>query len=171
MSGTNSTVEYRSIKGLPNYRVGNDGSVWSCKKGSWKRLRPSKYPSGRLKAVFNHLGVRYEIAVAVLVLETFVGPRPVDHQACHFPNRDITDNRVCNLMWATPKENKSHEVLQGTRKRGQTHHKARLTEDDVRNMRFLYSTGNYTYSQLAKLFKMSTVQTAIICQRRQWKHI
>jgi hypothetical protein len=43
------TVSYRPIEGFPGYRVGDDGSVWSCKRpgsraartGDWFRRCPT----------------------------------------------------------------------------------------------------------------------------------
>lgn len=32
------TVEYRDIEGFPGYRIGSDGTVWSC----WKRVYSKK---------------------------------------------------------------------------------------------------------------------------------
>lgn len=52
-------------------------------------------PSGRV-AGYNH----------VLVLETFVGPRPEDHDGDHI-DRDIFNNRADNLRWRPANENRA----------------------------------------------------------------
>lgn len=51
--------------------------------------------------------------INVLVLETFVGPAPSGHHACH-NNGDSTDNRLVNLRFDTPSENNYDLVRHGT---------------------------------------------------------
>lgn len=49
-------------------------------------------------------GTKKKRAVHLLVLESFVGPRPKGKQACHNDGNN-TNNRAENLRWDTPKEN------------------------------------------------------------------
>lgn len=51
--------------------------------------------------------------VHVLVLETFVGPRPQGMQACH-NNGKRSDNRVENLRWDTPSNSNRDKRAHGT---------------------------------------------------------
>lgn len=54
-------------------------------------------------SVNNH---SYSHLVHVLVLETFVGPRPAGMEACH-NNGICTDNRLSNLRWDTHAANEA----------------------------------------------------------------
>ncbi len=56
-----------------------------------------------------------EVAVAALVLETFVGPRPEGHVAQHL-NGDPNDNRLENLRWS-PVEEQAPERLRRRERR------------------------------------------------------
>ena len=58
-------------------------------------------------------GSRHWALVHVLVLETFVGPRPTGHQAAH-ENGVKTDCRLENLSWKTTSENIRDQVRHGT---------------------------------------------------------
>lgn len=68
---------------------------------------------------YGHLGVTLRSGGAIksryvhqLVLEAFVGPRPEGMVACHW--NDISDdNRVENLRWATPQENRMDTIRNG----------------------------------------------------------
>ncbi len=52
---------------------------------------------------------------------------------------------------------------------GETHHKAKVTEDDVRRMRSLYPEFNYT--ELGQMFGVSNVQATNIVTRKHWANI
>ncbi len=142
MPDFNSTVSYRdlrSVVGFPGYRVGDDGSVWTCwvlKKrpgrntgtirvlsGSWKRVRQFKWKNSdpqskhlRVELVYSRIKKKY--AVHRLVLEAFVGPCPDGMEACHFPDRNPENNRISNLRWDTKAANQADRIIHGTDCRG-----------------------------------------------------
>lgn len=57
-------------------------------------------------------GVKKTVRVHRAVLETFVGPAPEGHEACHWDDVK-TNNRLDNLRWATPSDNKKDQVRNG----------------------------------------------------------
>ena len=92
----------------PDYRVGSDGSVWSRKNnrwgiGKWRMLKLFRSASfGHMSvALSNKNGQRF-FRVHRLVLSAFVGPCPVGMEACHFPDRNPSNNHLENLRWDTP---------------------------------------------------------------------
>jgi HNH endonuclease/Helix-turn-helix domain len=138
VSADGSEVRYRDLAGCPGYRVGSDGSIWSCRitgRNSrtvqlcdrWRLLnvyrRPygSRYcvvclrpePNGRVRQFYVHQ----------LVLEAFVGPRPLGTEACH-NDGDTANNALINLRWDTSGENKRDEYRHGRRRH-------RLSPDDL----------------------------------------
>ncbi len=125
---------YREIVGYPQYRVGSDGSVWSHWSGRWKPLkllletcgywRVNLYEGGKMK---NH-------QVHLLVLVAFRGSRPVGMEACH-SNGKCQDNRLQNLRWDTKANNVADQYLHGTTNQGEKNGHARLTEQQVREIR------------------------------------
>lgn len=104
-------VEYRDIAGFPGYRVGNDGSVWSCRtkhgkpSTSWRRRAARDSGLGYLQVVLSLNGVAYSRYVHRLVLEAFVGPCPEGMQCCHGPDFTRSNNCLSNLRWGTREEN------------------------------------------------------------------
>ena len=118
----NTPVEYRAVEGFPGYRVGSDGTVWSCKNGSrgylteWKPLNLNVTVRGGYREVTlsrrDPASVR-RVRVHRLVLETFIGPAPKGYDGCH-NNSDRSDNRVTNLRWDTRKGNVADAVKAGT---------------------------------------------------------
>jgi len=59
----------------------------------------------------------------------------------------------------------------GDWRRGTEHHAAKLTPDDVREMRRLYAEGGWSYSQLGKRFGVNTSAAYKIVKRLLWKHL
>lgn len=79
------TLEYRAIAGLPGYRVGSDGSVWSSQRTRhWKRLKCSpSATTGYPKVDLSRNGVVVTRNVHTLVLTAFCGARPEGAVCCH----------------------------------------------------------------------------------------
>ncbi|MCX5786077.1 MAG: HNH endonuclease [Elusimicrobia bacterium] len=55
--------------------------------------------------------------------------------------------------------------------RGSSHYNAKLTEEQVREIRRLHATGQYGYHSLAVKFGMGSTPIASIVNRKSWKHI
>jgi hypothetical protein len=95
MAEGQSTVTYRAVLGYPGYRVGDDGSVWTCWRGKcppyqseqWRQLKGRPSESGRLRVGLYINGRQRWLQVHRLVLEAFVGPCPEGMEGCHFPDR------------------------------------------------------------------------------------
>lgn len=125
MSESNSTVQYRDIPGFPGYRVGDDGSVWSCYvikrigqrrvvSDRWKKLTPTIHrgrSEGRAYLYLNlhRDGKQTTFKVHQLVLLVFVGPRPVGFECRHLDGNP-RNNYLSNLQWGTPKQNGEDRV-------------------------------------------------------------
>lgn len=180
--GRKSAVEYRAVSGFPAYRVGNDGSVWSRWKrvglgrgtksvlsDKWRRLVPTKLKTGhRFVRLSPGSTVRY---VHHLVLEAFIGPRPAGMEACHFPDRDPANNRVCNLRWDTRTANRKDMVAHGTVPVGEGHGGAKVTAETVRSIRADYASRKATQVQLAAQHGLCQASVANIVHCRTWKHV
>lgn len=115
-------------------------------------------------------GKYHTFRVHQLVLGTFVGPRPEGMQCRHL-NGNPADNRLCNLAWGTPEENREDCHNHDRYGRGEGHTMAVLTEAEVREIRALYATGNVLMRQLAERFDTSLSNVGCIISRRSWKHL
>jgi hypothetical protein len=74
-------------------------------------LRPGPSNSGHLTVI---LGKHNTRLVHVLVLEAFVGPRPIGYEACHGLG-GVSDNSLLNLRWDTRSSNNLDAVCWGKR--------------------------------------------------------
>ncbi len=169
--------------GYEAYRIGTDGSIWSRhnrqkgKKdaklwflGKWVRLKCHIACDGYLYTAFQSpVNGRMRVAVHVMVLETFVGPRPKGMHACHYDG-DKLNNHLSNLRWDTPKGNGRDKIRHGKSLKGEKNHQAKLTEGNVQMIRKLRNEGD-SINGLAKRFKVDRVAIYSLLDGRTWKHV
>lgn len=190
MSEDHSSVVYRPVQGFPAYRVGDDGSVWTCwekidpningrcrgalyaQGTAWRELLPRFNRTGyRRVMLFLGDGTRVARAVHLLVLEEFIGPRPAGMVACH-ANDIKADNHLTNLRWDTPSSNWDDRRRNGRmgNRQGERHPAAKLTEADVGEIRSLDRRGIPSMA-LAEVYNVAYGTIRLIVTRKSWTHI
>src|SRR3990167_5666 len=158
--------EYKLLSDFPGYRVGDDGSVWSCKvfirgggQGLWHPLNPQlrrKYPRVGLWRD----GKLYWRSVHHLVLNAFVGACPIGQEGCH-TDGDRTNNTLGNLRWDTAKGNSQDSIRLNKLLRGSQKKDAKLAERDIPVIRSLI-TAQISKRAIGRRFGVShTVINAI----------
>ncbi len=182
-----ATIQYRPIAGFPAYRVGSDGSVWTCfsrtTKGNgkgrgsitiigstWRQLKTLPSPSGHLR-VRLYPGKQLRHQVHRLVLEAFVGPCPQGMEARHFPDRNPENNNLSNPSWSTRQVNQSDRVVHGTHLQGSRNHNAVLTDEDVRAIRIKYASGGVSAATLGTTYGVSEHTILTVVHRTGWAHV
>jgi hypothetical protein len=124
--------EWLPVRGWERfYRISNYGRVWS--KHQYGRFVVGMSMDGGYRVVkLRDEDRRGHVAVHVMVLEAFVGPRPEGMEGCH-NDGDPKNNRLGNLRWDTPAGNSADKKIHGTvPTTGAT---PVLTEDLVREIR------------------------------------
>lgn len=179
VGGVTMEVEYREIVGFPGYRVGSDGSVWSCKErgplgtlgDKWRRLKEKPYGQrGQyLRVQLSRENRLYYWSVHVLVLTVFVGPRPEGMQGCH-RDGNPHNNALSNLRWGTRSENECDKVAHGTSNRGSRQGSAKLKEADIPEIRRLLSEG-VSQTEVARRFNVGRGAISQISINRTWSHV
>lgn len=94
------------------------------------------------------------------------------------------DNRVDNLEWCTQSENMLHAYRIGLqfpsekqkrvtseRARGEKNNKAKLTEDDVIEIRALWPLDCFSQQEVADAYDVSRYAIKCVTQNITWKHI
>jgi hypothetical protein len=110
----------------------------------------------------------HTVYVHAIVLETFIGPCPEGMQCRHL-NGNKTDNRLENLQWGTPLQNAEDRDRHGTHSRGEKHHKARLSDAEVSDLRRAHSEEGLSYRVLGERFGCSAVHARRIVVGRSRK--
>ncbi len=132
------------------------------------KLQKSK-KDGYLRVGFRRGSVRGS-TIHRLVLEAFVGLRPVGMEARHLDgNKD--NCFLANLAWGTPVENEADKVKHGTICRGETSGTSKLKESDVIEIIRLSKTTTLTYREIGKLFGVSATPAYQAAVGITWAHI
>ena len=116
-----------------------------------------------------HDGSRVIASVHVLVLSAFIGPCPVDHEACHY-NGHRDDNRLENLGWGTRKENRADAIRHGTQVCGTRQHAAKLTETVIPIIR-ARRAGGEKLETLARDYGVTACVISEACLGKTWRHV
>ncbi len=103
-----------------------------------------------------------------LVSTLFLGPRPLDKEVNHKDGKK-PNNCVTNLEYLTPKENQEHATRMMLKAKGERNHFAKLTEEQVLNIRKLGESMNAKQVSIAVGMPHTTVWQIIA--RKNWKHI
>lgn len=113
---------WRKIPNWPSYSASTFGRVRLDSYVKWKKTKigiviPHSSDKGYLDVQLSESnGIRKSRPVHQLILETFVGPRPLGQETRHL-NDVKDDNRLSNLKWGTQKQNyedkKKHGISSG----------------------------------------------------------
>ena len=181
-----STEEWRPVLGYEGlYEVSDQGKVRSvdriidvarrsCRyrrelRGRMIRLGFSLSASSRERPIvsLNRGGKKGTFFVHRLVLEAFVGLRPEGLECCH-GDGDPMNNRLGNLRWDTHVSNVEDQRLHGTMALGERNGNAKLTADDVREIRRRYSMGGVTLTALGLEYGVSRPNVSSVIDRSTW---
>lgn len=169
-------VRFIHIPGFTGYAAGDDGTVWSClvpsKKsrlvGVWHRKSSWPNEDGYLfVALRGDDGKEHRPFVHSVILLAFVGPAPPSHEACHFPDRNPSNNSLSNLRWGTRRENMEDARKHGTLPSGEKNGHAKLSNLKSRAVRDLRLAG-WTQRDIASLFDVSQPTISAVDRRERW---
>lgn len=107
--------------------------------------------------------------IHAIVLEAFIGPRPLGMQANH-KNGIKTDNQPKNLEWVTLRENIAHATRNGLVPSGENHWNSKLKERHILEIRKRIQTGQ-TQGKIAAIYKVNRRTISKIGTRKAWKNI
>lgn len=167
----------KPIPNWPNYFADEQGNIYSSKRGQRKeaiivprKLMPSLDGYGLRRKVTLYIKDKAVTRnIAPLILQTFLGPRPKDHYACHGPI-GTHDDSLHNLSWQTQKQNMRDKVRDGTEQQGEKIGTHKLNQLQVRIIRryyeFDHSYGAQVY--LGRVFNVDKSTIEHIVHRRNW---
>lgn len=164
---------WAEVAGWPGYRISTSGTLLGKRGGPLAGFQDKNgyrcaYLGPRLRGA--------SIKVHRLVAAAFIGPIPEGMQVNHI-NGVKSDNRLENLEIVTPAENIRHSFQKLGRvgantnpAKGVSHHNARLTADEVKDIRRLYAAGIKQVT-LAERFNTPQTNVSSIVRRKAWAHV
>ena len=164
------------------YEISNLGRVRGCERRvlipatrsrgpTWKRIksqmrRPThggaNRPYPRVYLWRDHVG--FSKMVHHMVLEAFVGPKPIDAVANHIDG-DKQNNHVGNLEWCSRSRNNLHAIETGL-----VHFVCKYSPEQVRMVRRLLKDG-MSLVAISRQSEMPIGSVHNIVRRRTWKHL
>jgi len=96
----------------------------------------------------------------------FHGLRPNGQLVRHLDGNP-KNNRAENLAWGTSLDNEADKARHGRNLEGVRHHRAKLTEADVINIRSSSNTGK----KMARYYEVSESLISSVRKGKLWKHI
>lgn len=150
------------VKGFPQYQVSVYGEVHSHYRGG-RILKPAQ-SHGYLRVSLARNGKHHNALVHRLVAEAFI-PNPKGLPEVNHKDFDKSNNAVTNLEWVTRAENQEHADCKV--RRGEAHHKAKLTKADVTAMKQMRREGAI-HRVIGQAFGVSRETARDACNGRYW---
>lgn len=153
----------------PLYEVSNFGRVKSIRKNII--LKPSK-ASGYRQVMLCVDGKMKTGRICRLVAMAFIN-NPEDKPQVNHKNGIKDDDRDINLEWVTESENVKHTYthLKRVPIHGQTHNKAKLTDEQVREIRGKYIPYKYSYAVLGREYGVDQSTIHLLIKGQNWKYL
>ncbi|UUV46403.1 HNH endonuclease [Bacillus phage vB_BanS-Thrax3] len=164
---------WKPLKGIiecgDNYEISNLGRLKSLTRNTIMKCQVSD--RGYLKVKLYYQGKTKTCRIHRLVALAFVNNPDKKPEVNHKDGNKL-NNRFDNLEWSTRMDNIKHSFDMNLNKtKGEGNHHAKITEDDVREIRKLYKTGRYTQRELEKIFGINHSTIGCITRGETWKHV
>ena len=149
----------------PDYLISKEGQIWSTKSNRF--LVPWLTAKGYRTVELYHPSKVITRTLHRLVLETFVGDRPLDMQCCHLDGNK-ENNNLRNLSWGSPvtnrKDSKRHCLEEGLK-----FCNSKLSPKEIKEIRNLSDLG-IVQKKIAKQFNLNQSQVSRIVtgKRNSW---
>lgn len=104
--------KFVQIPGYQDYKISNLGYVISYKNKKPKVLAISSYPNGYQFVTLSNNGTSKGVLLHRLVLMSFCPVEGMEKLQVNHKDCDRTNNRLDNLEWSTPQENRDYRDRQ-----------------------------------------------------------
>lgn len=171
--------DWKHIEGSDNYYIDITGRVVGPTR---KILTPWLQKRGGYPAVKLFINGAWSTkCVHMLVALTFIGPMPEGLEVCHKDGNPLNCHAT-NLYWGTRTENVQDMLRHSTwakthpNSQGSLHHMAKLTEEDIKDIRRRYIKGvnQHNRGNSVLLADEYAIEPAYICKivnKDVWQHI
>ena len=162
----------KKIEGYDGYFISDEGEVFSSKYKEMRLLKHRINRNGRPYVNLSKNGKQKSFEIHRLVAKYFLSNYDSSLEVNHIDGVK-TNNCVNNLEMVTRKENINHAFLNNLKINpvGEEHWDAKLTEQEVKEIREKYVPYVYGAKRLAKEYGVTDGCIKFILKRKTWKHI
>jgi hypothetical protein len=153
---------------ITNYGVYPDGSIRNLKTNRVLKAHVKSDGYVRVSLSINSKTIKFYVhrLVAIAYLDN-----PENLPCVNHLDNDKLNNCFYNLEWTTQKANIEHKVKCNRQAKGEMCASAKLTENQVLEIRKLYAAGNISQRGLAKKYSVDQRLIWSIIHKETWKHI
>lgn len=186
----NTQETWKDIPGFPGYQASDFGNIRSVSRNvaHYSRLGPKSGVRKIVGRVLKQKRIKNRYPFIILCLDgkpitcsvhrlvalTFI-PNPDCKPQVNHRDGNKQNNRKDNLEWVTNSENANHAFQVLGRKSfppcGENNHYAKLSTDDVRQIRAWWKTGDVTQTALASKWGITSGHIFDIVHGFSWKHV
>jgi len=161
-------ARFNTIKGYKGlYKISTDGLVYSIRNKI--NLKPNLIGNGYESVILCKDKIQERACVHRLVAEKFIPNTNNKPQVNHIDGNKL-NNCVDNLEWCTAKENLYHARENGLiNQNGEDSSSAKLTNEDVVNIRRLYSKGFFSQKLIANKYNVTQSNINKIVNNKTFK--
>lgn len=157
---------WRSIPGFPLYIISSWGKVQNQKTGLV--LKPGLVKGYEIVSLCRDGEVK-TVRVHRVVADVFLGPAPFQNALVAHNDGTRANNVVRNLRWASGLENQRDRVRHKTNVRGSDVFGAKLSEEQIPNIRVRIARGE-TYQSIADDYGVDKGTIFHIKKGKTWRH-
>jgi hypothetical protein len=157
--------QWKPIIGFESiYEVSDHGNVRSIKLGKLKKISLDKTTNRQFLNLWKN-NKQNVVRIHKLVLEAFVGQCPNGLECCHNDGNSL-NNHLSNLRWDTHTSNIHDRIKHGTSNRGERCGTAKLTLEQVRQIR----TDTRLQRIIASEYNIAESMISRIKNGERWQH-
>lgn len=167
-------MEWRAVARAPRFEVSECGDLRLADGG--RRLRGFIDADGYLRYALKGCEKVGAVGAHILVAEAFLGPAPsAAHEVAH-ENGSRLLNHHSNLRWKLPVQNHADRVAHGTDPVGERNGRAKVTSEDVTQIRREYrqikaSGSGRRVAELDERYGLSRASIIRIATGEAWSHV
>lgn len=169
-------IKILPIEGLGRYLLSIDGEAYDTTPSIRWKTKDKCAGYRKMKTKIDKDG--YEIvqlrhpdgkirshAIHALLAKVFISPSPFQGAIVRHLNDVKSDNSISNLAWGSRKDNARDAIRNGTMATGIDSRLAKLTEEDIMDIRYLRFVGA-TRESVASIFSITKTYLSRIWQNR-----
>jgi len=162
----------KEIPGYPGYYIAPTGEIYSTFRFKGiRRLSDNKLQRGYKSITLYRNKTKKMWAIHKLVMLAFALPKPFEKAVARHKDGDKFNNHIDNLEWGTYKDNHNDAKKHGTWTHGTKQGQAKLTDEIVKEIRFLYKPGSCSFGKLAKRYNVSPCTIKEAYYGITWRHV